>query len=171
MGKIKKSVVILALVFCTMISAKAQSRTETLDSLEAFKPVLVDSALIDKSIFNVLPSKYNGYQIDIKIHQSESILNAMKKHMLADEHRVLNGYRVRIYFDNNQKSRTESESVLFQFRTMYPSIPAYRSYQNPFFKVTVGDFRTKSEALRLLSQIKGSFPSAFVVKDEIQYPL
>ena len=37
--------------------------------------------------------------------------------------------------------------------------------------MTVGDFRTKSEAMELLSRIKYSFPSAFVVKENISYPV
>ena len=48
---------------------------------------------------------------------------------------------------------------------------AYRSYANPYFKVTVGDFRTKSEAMALLERIKYEFPSAFVVKENISYPI
>jgi hypothetical protein len=35
----------------------------------------------------------------------------------------------------------------------------------------VGDFRTKSEAMALLARIKGDFPSAFVVKENIEYPV
>ena len=35
----------------------------------------------------------------------------------------------------------------------------------------MGDFRTKSEAMALLSRIKSAFPSAFVVKENISYPV
>jgi hypothetical protein len=35
----------------------------------------------------------------------------------------------------------------------------------------VGDFRTKSEAMELLSRIRYEFPSAFVVKESIEYPV
>ncbi len=48
---------------------------------------------------------------------------------------------------------------------------AYRTYSNPFFRVTVGDFRTKSEAMQLLLQVKGAFPTAFIVKETIGYPV
>jgi hypothetical protein len=54
---------------------------------------------------------------------------------------------------------------------MYHGIRAYRTYANPYFKVTVGDFRTKSEAMELLSRIKSIFPAAFVVKENISYPV
>ena len=48
---------------------------------------------------------------------------------------------------------------------------AYRSYVNPYFKVTVGDFRTRSEAMQLLMEIKSDFPAAFIVKENINYPV
>ncbi len=34
----------------------------------------------------------------------------------------------------------------------------------------VGDFRTKSEALEFLQQVKSTYPSAIVVKENINFP-
>ena len=54
---------------------------------------------------------------------------------------------------------------------MFPDVSAYRTYANPYFKVTVGDCRNKSEAMILLNRIKKAFPSAFVVKENVRYPV
>ena len=78
---------------------------------------------------------------------------------------------MRIFFDNKQTARQESEAVLKRFESLHRDIKAYRTYANPYFKVTVGDFRTKSEAMEVLSRIKTEFPSAFVVKENIEYPI
>ena len=78
---------------------------------------------------------------------------------------------VRIFFDNRQTSRVESEETLKRFQQLFKGVSAYRTYTNPYFKVTVGDFRTKSEAMELLARIRGEFPSAFVVKENIEYPI
>jgi hypothetical protein len=83
----------------------------------------------------------------------------------------MNGYRVRIFFDNKQSARTASEETLKRFESMYHDVVAYRTYANPYFKVTVGDFRTKSEAMALLERIRYEFPSAFVVKENIAFPV
>ena len=64
-----------------------------------------------------------------------------------------------------------NEETLKKFESMYHDVVAYRTYANPYFKVTVGDFRTRSEAVRLLERIKGAFPSAFVVKENIAFPV
>ncbi|MBR5175577.1 MAG: SPOR domain-containing protein [Bacteroidales bacterium] len=122
----------------------------------------VDSTLIGKSIFNLLPN--------VTVHQSQAILASMNRQISSNSSRRLSGYRVRIFNDNKQNSRGASEAAMGRFKGMYPGIAAYRTYSNPFFKVTVGDFRTKSEAMRLLQQVKGSFPSAFIVKETINYP-
>jgi hypothetical protein len=57
-----------------------------------------------------------------------------------------------------------------RFQGAFPGYSAYRSFTSPHFKVTVGDFRTKSEALQMLQRVKGMFPSAFIVKEQINYP-
>ena len=54
---------------------------------------------------------------------------------------------------------------------MYHDVKAYRTYANPYFKVTVGDFRNRSEAMELLTRIKPLFPSAFIVKEHICSPV
>ena len=58
-----------------------------------------------------------------------------------------------------------------RFKAAYPGHGAYRSFASPYFKVTVGDFRTKSEAMQLMRSLKSDFPSAFVVKENINYPI
>ena len=47
---------------------------------------------------------------------------------------------------------------------------AYRRFTSPYFKVTVGDYRNKSEALAALKDIKKDFPTAFIVRERFRYP-
>lgn len=81
--------------------------------------------------------------------------------------RTVTGYRLRIFFDNRQTARRVSEEVALDFVTRYPDVPVYRSYVNPYFKVTVGDFRTKSDALQFMERIRREYPSAFLVREVI----
>lgn len=171
MKRINILTVILVISFSAFnaITASAQQTDvpegyELVDSV-IYRPVAsVDSTLAGKNIFNVLPSEVN-------VRQSQQIANSMKSHVASNASRTMSGYRVRIFFDNKQTARTESEAALNKFRGLYPDVKAYRIYANPYFKVTVGDFRTKSEAMALLARIKGAFPSAFVVKENIEYPV
>ena len=162
-------IIITAVSACFSRSASAQQVEvpegyELVDSV-IYRPVATaDSTLVGKNIFNVLPDNVN-------VRQSQQIANSMKSHVASNGARTIPGYRVRIFFDNKQNARTESEAVLKRFNGLYPDVMAYRIYANPYFKVTVGDFRTKSEAMALLARIKGAFPSAFVVKESIEFPV
>lgn len=82
----------------------------------------------------------------------------------------MEGFRVRIFFDNKQTARAESEQIVEDFSTKHPGIAVYRIYENPYFKVTVGDFRTKSEAVRFMHRIRRTYPQAFITREIIRYP-
>ena len=144
---------------------------ELVDSLVYRPASAVDITLAGKNILEVMPKKSAGGNADVNVLQSENIDLALQEHMAANAGRKLNGYRVRIFFDNKQSARTASEETLKRFESMYHDVVAYRTYANPYFKVTVGDFRTKSEAMALLERIRYEFPSAFVVKENISFPV
>lgn len=132
---------------------------EYVDSLAYVRVPDVDSTYVGVDVF------------DLDIDQSEAIASSMRHHILANPDRTISGYRVRIFFDNKQTARVESEKTLEKFEKMFPDVWAYRTYANPYFKVTVGDCRTKSEAMALLGRVRKSFPSAFVVKENISFPV
>lgn len=73
------------------------------------------------------------------------------------------GYRVRIYFGNNQNSRSEAYAAQERFRSSFPGISSNVDYTAPYFKVTVGNFLTREEAVMLWGRLLGTFPNAFVV--------
>lgn len=176
--KTDSKIIIFMIMVFAMISlhpAKAQQNVnkaaEAVDSVIYRPASTVDSTLVGRNVFRVLPSKTRGAAADVVVHQSSNVERSMGVHVEANKEREMNGYRVRIFFDNKQTARTESETTLKRFESLYHDVSAYRSYANPYFKVTVGDFRTKSEAMELLERIKGDFPSAFVVKESISFPV
>ena len=165
---------IFAAVFS--VSASAQEFVvpdgyQIVDSLVYRHVSGVDTLLAGKDIFHIMPLKAKGDKADVEIYQSQEVASALRTQVESNSKRQISGYRVRIFFDNKQSARVESEEILKRFEAVYHDVKAYRTYANPYFKVTVGDFRTKSEAMALLSRIKGAFPSAFVVKENISYPV
>lgn len=172
----KKTVILLisflACVFAPALSAQTVPEGYELVDSVVYRPVsAVDTTLAGKDIFLLMPSAQAGDDADVKVNQSDNVTSSMREHIAANSKRTISGYRVRIFFDNKQTARTESENTLKKFNGLFPDVMAYRIYANPYFKVTVGDFRTKSEAMALLTRIKGDFPSAFVVKENIEYPV
>lgn len=146
-------------------------RYELVDSVVYRPAAAVDSTLAGTDIFDHVMSKTVSGKGNVNIDQSPMVEKSVRSHVSANKERTLSGYRVRIFFDNRQTARTESEETLKRFQTLHRDVPAYRTYANPYFKVTVGDFRTKSEAMELLARIRSEFPSAFVVKESISYPI
>jgi len=100
--------------------------------------------------------------------QNEKVKTLLNKYI--EEKRlkpVTDGYRVQLHFGND---RDKAREVKAKFLSAYQNISAYESYQQPNFRVRVGDFRTRLEALKFLKEIKAEFPSSFVVTDEIKFP-
>ena len=158
---------VLAVPAVAMAQVSAPEGYEVVDSLVYRR---VDS--FDASLRGVSPMDYaQGGLGVVRINQSQAVSSGLAGHISAARSKTLTGYRVRIYFDNKQNSRGASEAALRLFLSRYPGHGAYRSFVNPFFKVTVGDFRTRSEAMALLEQVRRDFPSAFVVKEAIEFPV
>lgn len=160
---------LLAGSFARTASAQ-ESASFGADTLKQNLRPVVDSTLLGVSIFDILPTKAKGARADVTVRQSNQVAMAFRTQIGKNSSRKISGYRVRIYFDNQQNSRQMGMGARNRFINLYPEIPAYIVYQAPFFKVTVGDFRTKSEAMELLRSIRGEFPTAFVVKENINYP-
>lgn len=164
----------VAMLFCFASFAQeivVPAGYELVDSLVYRIVSQVDTTLAGKDVFESMPSVAKGGNADVLIRQDENIARAMRGFVDDNARRTITGYRVRIFFDNRQTARSESEETLKRFMSLFPGIEAYRTYANPYFKVTVGNFRTKSEAMAKLEGIKSYFPSAFVIKENIDFPL
>lgn len=79
----------------------------------------------------------------------------------------LRGYRVCIFFDNGQDARAGAVAAKTLFEETYPGTKVYMVYENPYFKVTVGDCLTSEEAIILKGRVTGTFPKAFVKNEEL----
>lgn len=79
----------------------------------------------------------------------------------------INGYRVRIFFDNSQYARDKGLATRARFNELFPNTWSNMVYENPYFKVTVGNCLTNEEAVILWGRVRSSFNTAFVVREEI----
>lgn len=143
---------------------------ELVDSLVYRPTAAVDTSLAGRSVWSVLPSRANGDAASVYVRRSDAMDAAFDYQMETNPARSISGYRIRIYFDNSQTSRGESEEILKRFSDRYHGIPVYRTYANPYFKVTAGDFRTRSEAMALLVKLRNEFPRALLVREKINWP-
>jgi hypothetical protein len=83
----------------------------------------------------------------------------------------IDGFRVEIFFSSDFDAKDKALKKKKEFLSVYPDNIVHVKYISPNFRVRVGDFRTKNEALKLYREIKNTYPVAFIVADEIDFPL
>ncbi len=83
----------------------------------------------------------------------------------------VDGYRVEIFFSSDLDALAKAKNKKVEFLSMYPEYVVHIKYDAPNFRVRIGDYRTKNEALKLHKKIEGSYPMAFIVPDIIKFPL
>jgi hypothetical protein len=86
-------------------------------------------------------------------------------------HYGMDGFRIQIYARNNRTAREESNKVRADFMNKFPDIDSYQLYADPgYFKIRVGDYRTKTDAIKIFLAISKEFPEAYIVPDFINFP-
>ena len=96
---------------------------------------------------------------------SDSIDVAMTKYLEKNKNKKSKCFRLRIFLDNSQNAREVSKNIADEFLEEYPECPLFRTYSNPYWRVTVGEFRAKSDALKFMDKIRKYYPSSFVVRE------
>ncbi len=106
----------------------------------------------------------------VRIHQDQKISRLLVKHIQINENYPwTDGYRVQLYSVSGANSRDKANRFKAEFLIKNPHAIVYIVYQAPYYKVRVGDFRTKINALSYLQEIKKKYPSGFVVNDQIRF--
>ena len=113
----------------------------------------------------------------LKIWDKLDIQSDPKLKALLQQHVNLNkknnstsGFRLQIYFGSGPNAHSEAMRIRTEFLSSHPEAKAYLVFKSPDFKVLVGDFRTKNEALKLQKSLVNQYPNAFIVADEIAFP-
>ena len=79
----------------------------------------------------------------------------------------VNGYRIVIFMSNSQTARRDAVAAQENFATLFPQEQSYLTYENPYFKVAVGNCTTQEDAMILLGRLRGTFPKAFIMRESI----
>jgi hypothetical protein len=79
----------------------------------------------------------------------------------------MTGFRIQIYFGSERSKATE---IRADFSKNFPEISSYLIYQQPYFKIRVGDFKTRIEASGFLKKLEDHYTTAFIVPDEVKLP-
>ena len=78
------------------------------------------------------------------------------------------GWRVQLTF---KSTKEEIKKTRVNFIKLYPEIPTYLTYDPPYYRICVGNFRTKNEALKLNNFIRKNYVEAYPVQKIIDLNL
>lgn len=98
-----------------------------------------------------------------------AVSRMVERHVeLNSKVKTIPGYRVQVASFSGVNSKANAFALRDRFTTDYPEVQAYIVFDEPNFKVKVGDFRTRLEAYAFLQEIKEVY-KGYVIKDNI-YP-
>ena len=108
----------------------------------------------------------------VVIHKDARIDALIKKQIdineetTRDSRRTASGYRILVMNSNDRKKVFDAKARIYQ---LYPELKPYLLYQAPFYKLKVGNFKTKEEAEEYLTELSRDFPKGlFIVRDIIE---
>jgi hypothetical protein len=114
----------------------------------------------------------------LNIIQDPSIDTLISRYILVNKNLYDNfgylgmeGFRIQIYNSSNRNAKDESSKAQVDFMNKFRGINSYQLFAKPgYWKIRVGDFRTKTEATKLFLSISKEFPDAYLVPDFINFP-
>jgi hypothetical protein len=99
------------------------------------------------------------------VTQDQDITRLLYLHAENQKNKPVTGCRILIFSETGASGRQRGQEIRSRFMSEFPGIEPYLSWDPPHYKVYVGDFRTRSEALRQLKSISGSYRSAIIVEN------
>ena len=98
-------------------------------------------------------NKYASVKEDVKIPQ----YNRNKE--------FTDGYRIQIMYTDIRSEAYKNKGQMYKD---FPDLKSYVEYEEPSFKLRIGDFKTRLEATYYLQQVVPLYSGAFIVKDKIK---
>lgn len=145
-----KRILFLTLLLAAVVPLRAQS-------LEAFKRRLAEPVVAESA----------SVRGRVTVSETADAARAVAAASREAARPRFYGYRVCIFQDNSQNGRAEAVAAKTLFEQTYPGERVYMVYENPYFKVMVGNCLTSEEAIILKGRVSATFPKAFPRREEL----
>lgn len=158
----------LAILAFAMIAFKGLAQSELADSLNIIQQIEAPGNItitVPEGLTKLL-SRENNAEVSTE-EDSDSKAAAQTSKATT---RV--GYRIQAFDDNNVRTaKHEAQNRKRQIESRFPEYKVYTQFNSPYWRVKVGDFRTRSEAEAALAALRSAFPGYSsqlrVVRDRI----
>lgn len=171
----KRNIFVTALIFLCLQAVAGVQREQPQQAVlpdDGMVPdsIAVDSLNADGLYRDSVPETLHPLVWDY-VEQNELIAFLLQTHRNAMmDQRGIPGYRVHLYMDSGNRARLSTQREQADFQELYPERKSYIIYDEPYFKLRAGDFRTRLDARRFLEEIREDYPAAYIVVDMINFP-
>lgn len=124
------------------------------------------------SLFATLSLNAQDSADNVIVHKDPRIDLLVKKQIdineetTRDTRRTMSGYRILVINSNDRNKVFAVKARIYQF---FPELKPYLMYQPPFYKLKVGNFKTREEAEEYRKELAREFTSGlYIVKDIIE---
>jgi len=124
------------------------------------KKILFLTLMFPIFVFSQSDTTFNTKGEIISINQKGVDKLVSKYKQILKKTGGVEGWRIQLIF------KDQKEEILpyqIKFTNLYPDIPVQIAFDSPNYKLTVGNFRTRNEALKIKHQISKNFPGAYPV--------
>lgn len=112
-----------------------------------------------------VPTKTNQSSVPITGHVNAQVAAVLDSMTVRNRKiKFVDGFRVQIYVGNVRADVEAAKSYAYQ---LYPDISPYMTFEQPTYRLKVGDFMSRSEAEKCLTGFRAKYPSAVIVADKI----
>lgn len=77
----------------------------------------------------------------------------------------VDGWRIQLFSGSGPTGKSNALKVKSKFLNSFPDNDVDLSFTSPWWRVRVGNYRQKHEALPLLNELRELFPNCYIVKD------
>lgn len=110
----------------------------------------------------------DGYLIMEQDQRIEQLIQRQKDIHNADN--TIEGFRIQIFMESGNDAVEHANITMEEFKAKYPDIPIYLIFGQPYYRLRVGDFRTRLEAEKAYQTLSKEYKKAFITSDKIQLP-
>ena len=110
----------------------------------------------------------NGKLILEQDQRIEQLIQRQNEIHSADN--TIDGFRIQIFMESGNEAVELGNMESEKFKEKYPDIPVYFIFGQPYYRLRVGDFRTRLEAEKAFQTISKDYKKAFITSDRIQLP-
>lgn len=111
----------------------------------------------------------------VTVHKDPRLALLVKKQAQINEEttrgsrRSMQGFRIQIMNTTDRNAALEAKTKAYQ---LYPELKAYLLYQSPYYRIKVGNFKTRQEANDYMKSLLRDFNNnVFIVRDVIEIKL